>query len=148
MARSSKWITGAWLYKSLRVAKWVADSVLDAALEFIAFNGTNALALDDDRVTNPAANLLGIVGINLLKNEPLPNTGMSISDGDVSGRKLTINPTIDLGVVTSSGTCTHVAVYQVSPTALLLQTTTPAKAITGGEDIAISQFDFEISDPV
>lgn len=124
------------------MAKKYADSVFDGALA-VADNATTV------HVTSAEpANHAGIAAVSLADIAVTAGAGngdYTISDGDVSGRKLRL--AAQSGVtVDASGTATHVV--GTDGTTLLWCTTCTSQALTSGNTVDIPAFDpVELTDP-
>ena len=67
-------------------------------------------------------------------------------DGDVSGRKITVNQQADVPV-DATGTGTHVAIVDTNNTKLLMVSTCNSIQVTSGNTVTIPQFSWELRDP-
>lgn len=124
------------------MAKKVEDIVLDQALNYIKNNGTRI-----DLNSAEPADYTAATSTLTLGNDATLTSGSYTGPvaGDTNGRKLTINAVT--GISTSAGTCTHVAISDVTGTALLLATTTGGESLAGGGTADVAAFDYEIADP-
>lgn len=69
------------------------------------------------------------------------------TDGDVSGRKVTVGA-VTAGDVTGTGTATHVALVDTNSSALLItQALSSSQAVTSGNTFSLNAWDIEIPDP-
>ena len=118
------------------MAKFQIDAMLDAALAYISSNATEVYVCTSQPATRAAA-----ISASLIAAATPGFTGPA--DGDVSGRKLTVNQLTDQAI-TGSGTATHVALC--SGTTLLYVTTTTSQALTSGGTVTIPAWDIEIAD--
>ncbi|MCL4295677.1 MAG: hypothetical protein KJ077_08115 [Anaerolineae bacterium] len=125
------------------MAKWANDSVMDAALAYIADNGDRV-----DVCSGQPANYAGIAAVTLA-NVALTlgagNGDYTLGNGDSSGRKLTVAEQTGVSV-TGSGTATHIAISNGSDT-LLYVTTCTSQALTAGNTVNLPAWDIEIADP-
>ena len=119
------------------MAKFVADSVLDAALDVIA-TGTILTVCSAQPTTRTEA-----TSTYKLADVVVDSGDFSKANGDSSGRKVTIAQQADVPV-DSSGTATHVALCD--GTNLLLVTTCTSQVLTAGNTVTIPAFDDEIAD--
>lgn len=119
------------------MAKFVDDSVLDAALGIID-NGTRIVV-----TSAQPANFAGIAAV-LLASTTLAGGDFAIANGDSSGRKVTIAAKNGVSV-TASGTATHVCID--NGTTLLAVTTCTSQALTSGNLVNIPAHKYEIADP-
>lgn len=124
------------------MAKFVHDSVLDAALAVIAT--ATVMHINTAQPADRAAAIADSIG-NVAVTPGDGNGDFTIANGDVSGRKLTTLAQSIAGVDTSNGTASHISL--VNATTLLLVTTCPSQVITGGNAVSVAAFDDEIADP-
>jgi hypothetical protein len=118
------------------MGKWQNDLMLDAALDYISSNATEyyvCTAQPTDRANAIATKLAGAATPSFQAN----------ANGDVSGRKLTVDQEADMSI-TASGDATHVALC--SGTVLLYVTTCTTQTLTSGGTVTIPAFDIEIAD--
>jgi hypothetical protein len=118
------------------MAKWQIDAMLDAALAYISGNATQLYVC-----SGQPANYAAIAGVALTGAVVPSFTGPA--NGDVSGRKLTVDEEADIPV-TASGTATHVVL--ASGSVLLYVTTTTSQAITAGNTVTVPAWKIEIAD--
>jgi hypothetical protein len=111
------------------------NSVFDAALGVI----DNATTL---HITWAEA-VSGNVSVITLGNHPVSFTGPV--DGDVSGRKVTINA-ISGGTVTGTGTASHWALVDGS-TLYATGSLNETQEVSAGNTFSLAAFDIEIRDP-
>jgi len=125
------------------MAKYVNDIVMDAALAKIATG--NILTVCSQQPTNrtEAVTTYKLADVALTPGDG--NGDFTISNGDVSGRKVRIEQQTDIPVDTT-GSATHVAICD--GTDLLLVTTCTAQALTAGNTVTVPAFDDEIADAV
>jgi hypothetical protein len=125
------------------MAKWANDSMMDAALAYIADNGDRV-----DVCSGQPADYAGIAAVTLA-NVALTlgagNGDYTLANGDISGRKLTVAAQNGVSV-TGSDTATHIAISNGSDT-LLYVTTCTSQALTSGNTVNLPAFDIEIADP-
>jgi len=122
------------------MGKAIPDAILDS---FLAnFSAGTRISL----LTGEPANFAAIAGLSLA-NDPLVAGDFVVSNGAVSGRRVTIAQQSDL-LINSTGTATHVAIDD--GTNLLAVTTTAAEPLTanGANTISILPFDIEVRDPI
>lgn len=124
------------------MAKSVHNDVLDAALNYIKNNGTRLCLCSAEPTTYTEA-------ITTYKLADVDITSVNYTgpaDGDVSGRKLSVNAQSGV-TVDSTGTSTHLAIVDVTNTKLLYVTTHTSQALTAGNTVNIGAWDIEIADP-
>jgi hypothetical protein len=124
------------------MAKSTADVVFDAALNYVKNNGSRITVCNAQPTTYTEA----ITTFKLADVDITSGDYTGPADGDVSGRKVTVNAQAGVTVDTT-GTATHVAIVDVSNTALLIVTTCTSQAIVGTSTIDIPAWDIEIEDP-
>lgn len=122
------------------MAKLVDDSVLDAALNVIKNNGTAICICAAQPTTRAEATTTYMLAARAITGADF--TGPT--NGDTSGRKLTVNQEAALSVQ-NSGNAQHIAV--VSDTTLLYVTTCTAQQLTAGNTATIPAWDIEFADP-
>lgn len=126
------------------MAKFVIDAALDAALAYIADNGSRM----DICATQPTT-YLEATSTNSLGNVALTvgagNGDYTIANGDVSGRKLTVAAQTGVSIDTS-GTADHVAITDGTDTLLLVTTLSASQSVTSGNTADVATFDQEVED--
>jgi hypothetical protein len=127
------------------MAKFVLDAVMDAALNEIIDNSDQLIicagqpaTYTDATTDEPSGNALGEVGIT-------SSDFTGPSDGDTSGRKLTVNQQTGI-TVDVTGTADHVAIVDDSNSRLLLVTTISSQSVSAGGTADVAAFDQEIAD--
>lgn len=118
------------------MAKFIADTVLDQALNKIA-TGTRMVVC-----SGQPANFAGIAAV-ALADVVLDSGDFTVGDGDTNGRKVRIAAQTAI-TIDSSGTATHVSIDDGST--LLLVTTCTSQALTAGGTVSVPAFDDEIAD--
>lgn len=122
------------------MAKFTADSVLDAALAKVA-TATRMVV-----TSGQPANFAGIAAVALADVTMTAGNGngdYTIADGDVSGRKLTVLAQ-NAVPVDSSGTATHICLDD--GTTLLQVTTCTSQVLTAGNTVNVPAYDIEFAD--
>lgn len=119
------------------MAKYVADSILDAALDAVAA-GTILTVCSAQPTTRTEA-----VSTYKLADVVIDSGDFTKANGDSSGRKVTVGAQTDIDI-DSSGTATHVAICDGSN--VLLVTTCSSQALTSGGKVTVPAFDYEIAD--
>ena len=120
------------------MAKSVNNKVFDGAFNIVDQANLMLVCSDQPSSRTNALNLA-------LADAPLtPDVDFSISDGDFSGRKVTVLAQNNI-IVDKSGTATHIAL--VNATDLLVVTTCDSLAVTALNTLNIPAWDVEISDP-
>lgn len=123
------------------MAGYLADEVLDAALDYIKTNVENLYICSQEPNSYAEAQSTYKLGT---KASPVSGT---IGDGDVSGRKLPFNAISD-GVVDQNGTAEWLALCDNSASLLLAkQALNASKAIVTGSPFTLTAFDIELPDP-
>ena len=119
------------------MAKFIPDAVLDVILERIS-EGTT-LTVCSGQPTSYA----GIASLALAEATLSPSD-FTITNGDTSGRKVTVAQKSNL-TIDASGDATHVSIDDGA--SLLLVTTCTTQSLTSGGTVTVPAFDAEISDP-
>lgn len=120
------------------MAKKVDNSVLDAALQVID-NATRMVACSAE-----PANFADIANVDLADATMVAGTDYTISDGDTSGRKVTVAAKSGITIDTS-GTATHISLDDGAT--LLYVTTCTSQALTAAGTVDFPAWDIEIADP-
>lgn len=125
------------------MAKWSNDAMLDTALQYIRNNVKKTCVLTAQptlRAHCTAATVLALTTIS---------TTMTIGNGDLSGRKITI-PQAATIAVNATGVASHVALYSTvaGSTGLHYVTQCSTQALTStSNQVTIPAWDIEIADP-
>lgn len=121
------------------MGKLVADAVLDAALAYIETNAV-LLTVCADTPTNYS----NATTTYKLADVAIDGDDMTIADGTVSGRKLTISEQAAI-TIDSTGTATHICLC--SSDTLLYVTTCTSQALTAANTVTVPAWKLEIADP-
>jgi len=124
------------------MGKSVHDDVLDAMLSYIKNNATRISVCSSEPTTYTQATSTYKLAIKTISSSDF--TGPA--DGDVSGRKITVNQAANIEV-DASGTAQHVALSDSNNSKLLYVTTCTSQALTEGNTVTIPAWDIEVSDP-
>jgi hypothetical protein len=124
------------------MAKTVHDDVLDGALNVVKNNGTRLSVCNAQPTTYTEA----ITTFKLAIRTIAPADFTGPANGDVSGRKLTVNQQTGI-TVDADGTATYVAVSDSANSKLLLVTTCTSQVLTAGNTVTVPAFKEEIADP-
>lgn len=122
------------------MAKFVPDSTLDGFLDTIINNCTRVTICSTQPTTYAEAN-----ATYALADVTVDSSDFSKANGDTSGRKLTLAQQTGV-TIDATGSAQHVALLNVSGTALLAVTTCTTQSVTSGNTATINAFDIEISD--
>lgn len=125
------------------MGKKVDDSVLDVALNEIKNKCNLMTACAGEPLNFVAAN---VAGANFLADVAMAGTDFTISDGDVSGRKVSVASKTGI-TVDNTGTADHVALLDTVNSVLLYVTTSTALGLTSGSMLTLGTWDIEIADP-
>jgi hypothetical protein len=123
------------------MAKTLDDSVIDGSLNIVK-NGATQLCLCSAQPTTYAEATATYMLV--LKTGLTSGSFTGPVNGDVSGRKLTVNAITGTSV-TNSGTAIYVALC--SGTTLLLVDTCTSQGLTAGNTVNTPAFKWEITDP-
>jgi len=122
------------------MAKWQNDLVLDAALDYVKNNVTQEVVCSAQPTTYAEATSTYKLAI---KTGLTSGSFTGPTNGDTSGRKLTVNEQASISV-DSSGDATHIALC--SGTVLLYVTTCTTQTLTSGNTVTIPAWDIELAD--
>ncbi len=130
------------------MAKLVANSVLDAALNYIATNGGRLDICSTQPTTYAEATSTYSLGNVTLTTGAGGASYSAIADGTTSGRKITVAAVSGISV-TATGSAQHVAISKTTATTELLYVTTLASAqsVTSGNTANVAAWTIEIADP-
>lgn len=126
------------------MAKFVSDTVIDQALNYIKNNAEQVVICAGQPSNYSDATTDSGSGGNALGESAVSTGDFTVADGDTSGRKITMGTksvTIDV-----TGTADHVALVDDTNTELLLVTTMASSSVTASEIRTIEAFDEEILD--
>ena len=129
------------------MGKYQIDAMLDAALDYIKNNTTQICVCSAQPTTYAEATTTYDGGAS--KYKLAVKTGLSsgsftgAANGDVSGRKLTVNQQAAI-TVDASANATHIALC--SGTTLLYVTTCTSQALTAGNTVTVPAWDIELAD--
>lgn len=123
------------------MAKSVADSVLDGAHNIVKNNCTRMCLCSAEPTTYTQA-----ITTYELADVVMASGDFTNADGDTNGRKQTVAAKTAVAV-DASGTGTHVALVDVTGTALLRVTTCTSVAVTAGGTVDFGSWKAEIADP-
>lgn len=121
------------------MGKWVADEVLDGALQAVA-TADRMIALAD-QPTGYAAAVAG-----RLAEVALSPGDFSMSSGAASGRRVRVAEKAGVEVL-ANGIATHVALVDSLDGRLLYVTTCPAQALSAGGQLSFDSWTVEIGAP-
>ena len=126
------------------MGKWAIDDMMDAALDYIKNNADRLCVCSAEPSTYTEATSTYKLAYADITSADF--TGPS--DGDTSGRKLTVNAQTNMTVDTS-GSATHLALVNTTSSELLYVTTSDPSSATlnVGGLIDTRAFDIEIADP-
>lgn len=125
------------------MGKKVDDSVLDVALNEIK-NKCNLMTACAGEPGNFVAANVG--GGNFLADVAMAAPDFTLSNGDVSGRKVAVTSKAGI-TVDNTGTADHVALLDTVNNVLLYVTTATSLGLTSGSTLTLGAWDIEIADP-
>ena len=120
------------------MAAVIADSVFDAALNFLETNGTRV-----DICSASPTNWAGLAAVTLGNKTGCTYTGPA---DHTSGRKTTLDEITD-GDVTDSDTATHFCISNGSDTVYVIQELSSSEAVTSGAEFSLTACIIAIPDP-
>ncbi len=121
------------------MGKWVADQVLDSALELIA-TADRAVALNGQPASFAAASS------GKLAETVLSGADFVLGPGDSSGRKITVAAKPGANVL-AAGAADHVALLDTAGNRLLYVTTCPSQQLAVGGTVDFDSWSVEIGAP-
>lgn len=124
------------------MAKFVPDAVIDDMLALFAEADTLYVCS-----TQPT-NFAGIAAVALADVAVTPGVGngdFTVSNGDTSGRKLTVAAQNSVEV-DATGTAGHIVLADAANSTLLHVTTCTSQSLTDGNTVNIPAYDIEILD--
>lgn len=125
------------------MGKKVDDSVLDMALNEIKNKCNLMTACAGEPLNFAAAN---VAGTNFLADVAMTGTDFTISDGDISGRKLAVASKSEI-TVDITGTADHIALLDTVNSILLYVTTATSLGLTSESLLTLETWDIELADP-
>lgn len=129
------------------MVKTVDDSVLDAALNEIINNADKIVLCDGAPSNYSDATTAATSTGNELGNKAISSADFSgPTDGDTSGRKLTVNAITGI-TVDHGGTLDHVALIDDDASRLLHVVSTASQGVNAGDTVDLDPYDEELEDP-
>lgn len=127
------------------MAKWQNDSMLDAALDYVADNA-DLLHVCSDPAGYTYAQIVTATLASVALTVGDGNGDYTIGNGDTNGRKLAIAEQADIEI-TASGTATHIALTNGTDT-LYYVTTCTSQALVDNDvnTVTVPTWDIEIAD--
>ena len=123
------------------MAVWQNDSMLDAAFDWIRARVTQMTVCNAQ-----PTNFTEATATYKLADVPLSSTDLTIGEGDVNGRKVTIGAKSSVTIDTT-GTASHVALAgSTGATVLLYVTTCVTQALTTGNTVDFPAWRIELAD--
>jgi hypothetical protein len=116
----------------------IADSVFDAALNFLETNGTVVHITSAD-----PTNWAGLAAVTLGNETACTYTG---PENGTSGRKTTLDAITD-GDVTGTDTATHFAITNGSDAVYIVQELNASQGVTSGNKFTLTAVTIQLSDP-
>lgn len=126
--------------------KFVSDTLLDAALDALSNNADTYVICEGRPGTYADATTDATSGGNALGETSIGPAAFTKSDGDVSGRKVTVAAQTDIDIDVD-GTADHAALVDTATNRLLLVTDGLSQAVTQGSTLDTDAFSQEIADP-
>ena len=119
---------------------FLSDEVLDQGLDYATTNGTRVYLCSQEPATYAEASSTYALGV-------ITVTTSATTDGDASGRKVTIG-TATGGSVTGTGTATHYALCDASSILVAAEALSASQAVTSGNSFSwTAATDITIADP-
>ena len=121
------------------MGKWINDSLIDLILDRISQSTTMSICSDQPTTRDEAVNTYSLVNI------PVSSSDFTITDGDTSGRKVTIAQKQNVSI-TNSGNATHIALCDAGNLLYVTTIQTP-QTLVAGNTLTTQTWQIEISDP-
>lgn len=122
------------------MAKWASDSVMDAALDYIATSTLLTVCSAQPTTYAEASSTYKLADVVVDSGD------FSKANGDTNGRKVTVAQQASMDI-DDSGTATHVALSISGSSTLVYVTTCTSQVLTSGGTVTVPVWDVEISDP-
>ena len=122
------------------MAKWQNDSMLDAALDYLASTVTRACICSAQPTTYTEA-----TATFMLANVTMDSGDFTKLDGDTSGRKLVIGEQKNI-IIDNDGVANHIALVSVADTTLRYVTTCLDATLVATASVDIPTWEIEIAD--
>lgn len=122
------------------MAKWASDSVMDAALDYIATSTLLTVCSAQPTTYAEASSTYKLADV------VVDGTDFTKANGDTNGRKVTVAQQASMDI-DDSGTATHVALSISGSSTLVYVTTCTSQVLTSGGTVTVPVWDVEISDP-
>lgn len=122
------------------MAKFVADAVLDAALDEIRTSADLMVLTAAQPADYAAAVAAQLADVTMVSGD------FTLANGATSGRKLTVAAKAAVPV-DASGTAGHVCLLDTAGSRLLYVTTSASTVLTSPGTVDIAAWDIEIADP-
>lgn len=129
--------------------KFLHNDIFDNGLSEFAAQCDEMTICTSDVETTGVPNYIKCSSTSALIDTPIALTGGSfaITDGDASGRKVTIAEQADVTIDTT-GTAEHICLLDSVNSKVLAITTTPSEGVTATNQVSVPAFDIELLDPV
>lgn len=126
------------------MAVYANDLIMDAALDYIASNGSRICVCSSE--PNTYAHARATTGAMLAETTVAITSGeYTLANGDTSGRKVSTPQKADM-TIAASGVADHVAIVSTGLTALISITLCTTQQLTTGNTVTVPTFDQEIAD--
>lgn len=126
--------------------KFTNDIVMDGALDIIINNASKLIVCEGQPASYTAANTVKGSGGNKLGEIAIDSADFTKSDGDVSGRKLTVAAQSGIPI-TDSGDADHIAIVDDTNSRLLHVTDMSLQPVSSGGSADTQAYDEEFADP-
>lgn len=122
------------------MAKWASDSVMDAALDYIATSTLLTVCSAQPTTYAEASSTYKLADVVVDSGD------FSKANGDTNGRKVTVAQQASMDI-DDSGTATHVALSISGSSTLVYVTTATSQVLTAGGTVTVPVWDVEFADP-
>lgn len=127
------------------MAKFLADAVLDAALDELE-TADQLVICEGEPATYAAATTDQGAGGDALGEIAIDSSDFTKADGDTSGRKTTVAQQTGVAIDVTSAGADHIALVDDGASRLLAVTTCTSQAVTSGNTATVNAFDLELLD--
>lgn len=124
----------------MSATKWASDSVMDAALDYIATSTILVVCSEDP------ATYAEMTGTYDLATHVMAAGDFTKADGASSGRKITVAEQVSV-TVDHTGTATVVCLGISASSTMTYRTTCTSQTLTAGNTVTVPAWAIEIGDP-
>ena len=127
------------------MAKYVNDLIMNEGVEYLETNGNLLVLCEGEPASYADATADKGSGGKALGEIVIDSADMTVADGTVSGRKITVAQQTGI-TVDVTGDCDHIAIVDTVGEDLLLVTTCAQQSLTAANTVTVNAFKDEIAD--